>query len=70
MTKFEILNHIGVSDEVIPNFVDPKYWLEFFPPKDNQDLKELSLFVDCCCSFIIAKVNWSTTPSLCGSSTP
>jgi leucyl-tRNA synthetase len=32
LTQFEILKQIGISDEEIPKFVDPKYWLEFFPP--------------------------------------
>ncbi len=57
MTQLEILKQIGLSDEEIPNFVESKFWLEFFPPKDQQDLKEFSVFVDWCGSFITTKVN-------------
>jgi leucyl-tRNA synthetase len=57
LTKFEILKQIGVSEKEITDFVEPKYWLEFFLPKDQQYLKEFSVFVNCCGSFITTKVN-------------
>jgi leucyl-tRNA synthetase len=37
-TQFEILAQIGISSEEIPKFVDPRYWLEFFPPQGQKDL--------------------------------
>jgi leucyl-tRNA synthetase len=57
LTQFEILKQIGISDEEIPKFVDPKYWLEFFPPQGQQDLKEFGVFVDWRRSFITTEVN-------------
>jgi leucyl-tRNA synthetase len=37
-TQYEILLQIGISEDEIPKFQDPKYWLEFFPPQGMQDL--------------------------------
>ena len=33
VTQHDILKQIGITDEEIPKFSDPKYWLEFFPPQ-------------------------------------
>ncbi len=57
LTQFEILKQIGITDEEISKFQDPKYWLEFFPPQGQQDLKEFGLFVDWRRSFITTEVN-------------
>ena len=56
-TQFEILAQIGISADEIPKFVDPKYWLEFFPPQGQKDLKDFGLFVDWRRSFITTEVN-------------
>jgi leucyl-tRNA synthetase len=56
-TQFEILKQIGISETEIPKFQDPKYWLEFFPPQGQQDLKEFGVFVDWRRSFITTEVN-------------
>jgi leucyl-tRNA synthetase len=37
-TQYEILAQIGISEAEIPRFVDPKFWLEFFPPQGQKDL--------------------------------
>jgi len=31
-TQAEILESMGIPKEEIPRFVDPYYWLEYFPP--------------------------------------
>lgn len=56
-TQYEILAQIGISDEEIPKFQDPRYWLEFFPPQGMKDLKDFGLYVDWRRSFITTEVN-------------
>lgn len=51
------MKQIGITDEEIPKFQDPKYWLEFFPPQGQKDLKEFGMFVDWRRSFITTEVN-------------
>ena len=38
LTQYEILMQLGISEEEIPRFTDPNYWLEFFPPLGKKDL--------------------------------
>ncbi len=51
-TQSEILEQIGISKEEIPNFVDPNYWLEYFPPRGKDDLESFGVGVDFSRSFI------------------
>ena len=32
-TQFEILQQLGLSDDIIPSFQNSEKWLEFFPPR-------------------------------------
>ncbi len=41
-----ILEMMGISEEDIPKFSDPKHWIEFFPEQAKTDLKRLGLSVD------------------------
>ena len=56
-TQYEILKQIGIADEEIPKFQDPRHWLEFFPPEGQKDLKEFGVFVDWRRSFTTTEVN-------------
>jgi leucyl-tRNA synthetase len=48
----EILEQIGIPKEEIPNFADPNYWLEYFPPRGQQDLEAFGVNVDFTRSFV------------------
>ena len=51
-TQVEILIGLGVSDEDIPKFENPEFWLEYFPPYSKKDLEELGINIDFRRSFI------------------
>ncbi|CAD7949473.1 unnamed protein product [Amoebophrya sp. A25] len=53
----EILKACGVADALIPNFIDPKYWLEYFPPFGISDLQQFGLTTDWRRSFITTDAN-------------
>ena len=55
--QYEIMKAIGLSPEDIPKFVDPSYWLRYFPPLGIRDLKRLGTPVDFRRSFITTSVN-------------
>lgn len=38
VTQAKILTDSGVPEALVPKFVDPKYWLEYFPPYGMSDL--------------------------------
>eukprot|EP00439_Symbiodinium_sp_Y106_P055719 s1124_g7.t1 len=44
--QYEIMKAMGLSPEDIPKFVDPSYWLQYFPPLGVRDLKRLGTPVD------------------------
>lgn len=48
----EILEQVGVPKEEIPKFADPNHWLEYFPPKGQEDLEAFGVNVDFSRSFI------------------
>lgn len=56
-TQYEILMQVGISEEEIPKFMDSTYWLEFFPPKGQQDLKDFGISADWRRSFITTSKN-------------
>lgn len=56
-TQFEILKSIGIAESEIPKFVDPRHWLEVFPPEGQKDLKDFGVFVDWRRSFITTDAN-------------
>ena len=38
MTQVEILKELGVADEDVHKFVDPEFWLDYFPPYAKSNL--------------------------------
>lgn len=57
MTQYEILINCEVDDKEIPQFVDPYYWLSYFPIRAQQDLKFFGACVDHRRSFITTSRN-------------
>eukprot|EP00392_Amoebophrya_sp_AT5.2_P008071 g8090.t1 len=53
----EVLKSCGVADSLIPNFIDPKYWLEYFPPFGIADLQQFGIRTDWRRSFITTDAN-------------
>ena len=56
-TQYEILQSLGIPDEEIPSFQDPHYWLRYFPPQGQKDLKDFGIYTDWRRSFITTNVN-------------
>lgn len=48
---------LGIPPEDIPKFSDGKYWLEYFPPRNRQDLQDFGICVDWRRSFITTDVS-------------
>ena len=51
------LKEMGIADEELPKFIDPAYWLSYFPPRAIEDLKSLGVAADWRRSFITTDVN-------------
>ncbi|KAH9600073.1 Aminoacyl-tRNA synthetase [Trypanosoma melophagium] len=52
-----IMQSMGIPEEEIPNFVDPLYWLQYFPPIAVNDLKRFGCHIDFRRSFITTDRN-------------
>jgi len=57
LDQYDIMLALGIGDEEIPKFTDPKYWLEFFPPLAVRDLKKFGAAVDWRRTFITTDLN-------------
>ena len=57
MSQYEIMLKLGIPKEEIPAFGNAQHWLEYFPPRCQQDLEELGVCVDWRRSFITTEVN-------------
>lgn len=55
--QIRILFNMNVSRDEIPLFVDPHYWLKYFPEKNTQDLQRLGVMTDFRRSFITTDMN-------------
>lgn len=56
-SQYKIMLSMGIPEEEIPKFRDPKYWMIYFPPKAIQDLKALGSKIDWRRSFITTDIN-------------
>ena len=56
-TQASILRSCKVAEEEIPKFVDPEYWLKYFPPYGKEDLKVFGAGVDWRRSFVTTSFN-------------
>ena len=57
MTQWDILKSMGLSSEECLPFVDPVYWLQYFPPLGKKDLIAFGAGVDWRRSFITTDYN-------------
>jgi len=57
MTQFEILTSSGVPKDLVSSFIDPKFWIEYFPKFGLQDITKLGVMVDKRRSFITTEAN-------------
>ena len=55
--QFQIMESIGVPRSEIKKFADPLYWLKYFPPIAQQDLKAFGAKVDWRRSFLTTDAN-------------
>ncbi|KAH6579719.1 hypothetical protein BASA61_010062 [Batrachochytrium salamandrivorans] len=55
--QFQIMRSMGIPNEDIKKFMDPKHWLTFFPPIAMTDLKRLGTHIDWRRSFITTDIN-------------
>lgn len=56
-SQYKILKDMGIPDNEIPNFVDPIYWLRYFPPLTQEHLTRFGMHVDWRRSFITTEIN-------------
>ncbi|XP_013185912.2 leucine--tRNA ligase, cytoplasmic [Amyelois transitella] len=55
--QWQIMRSLGISDEEIKEFADELHWLEYFPPRAVEDLKEMGVHVDWRRKFITTDAN-------------
>jgi leucyl-tRNA synthetase len=55
--QIKILINMGISLEEIENFVNPYYWLQYFPKIAEEDLKAFSISADFTRSFMTTDIN-------------
>eukprot|EP01088_Endostelium_zonatum_P001736 TRINITY_DN1208_c0_g1_i1.p1 TRINITY_DN1208_c0_g1~~TRINITY_DN1208_c0_g1_i1.p1 ORF type:complete len:1111 (-),score=323.71 TRINITY_DN1208_c0_g1_i1:84-3416(-) len=55
--QWDIMKDMDVPESEIPKFADAYYWLEYFPPHAQTDLKKMGVRVDWRRSFITTDVN-------------
>ena len=55
--QWEIMVMLNIPLDEIPKFTDAEYWLKFFPPYGQQDLKQFGLHTDWRRSFITTSLN-------------
>ena len=41
--QWQIMRSLGLQDDEIKNFADVNYWLQYFPPKTEADLRVRNL---------------------------
>ena len=55
--QWNILKDMNVMESDIPNFVDPEYWIDYFPQLAFNDIQKMGLMVDTRRSFVTTKKN-------------
>jgi len=55
--QWQIMKTLGLDDDEIRKFADVSYWLQYFPPKTEADLRSMGLRVDWRRSFITTDIN-------------
>jgi leucyl-tRNA synthetase len=55
--QWEIMQKMGLKDDEIIKFVDPRYWLEYFPVTAQRDMKKFGAAIDYRRSFVTTNKN-------------
>lgn len=55
--QIKMLYGMGIPKEEILKFIDPQYWLIYFPKRNEEDLKQLNICADFSRSFITTDTN-------------
>jgi leucyl-tRNA synthetase len=55
--QYNIMKSMNVSEDIIPNFVDPYYWVKYFPQLAYNSLKDLGIRFDERRSFYTTDLN-------------
>jgi leucyl-tRNA synthetase len=55
--QIDTMRAMGIPDDELPNFVDPYYWLKYFPEQAKQDLHRFGANIDFSRSFITTDLN-------------
>ncbi|KAH0571431.1 Leucyl-tRNA synthetase [Spironucleus salmonicida] len=45
-SQYDILKDLGIPEQEIPNFIDPYYWVDYFPPICKQDMMQFGGRID------------------------
>ncbi len=56
-SQWDILTESGVSQDEIVNFIDPKYWVGYFPEIGRTHIKKLGIMADLTRSFVTTDIN-------------
>ncbi len=56
-SQWDILAKSGIPVELIPNFVDPYYWVQYFPELGQTHIKKIGAMVDLSRSFVTTNTN-------------
>ena len=55
--QYQIMEQLGISKEIIPEFVDAYRWVVYFPPRGREHIKNFGVHVDHSRSFITTDLN-------------
>lgn len=56
-SQISILRAMNISDDEIPNFADPYYWIKYFPQEAEKDMKDIGASIDFRRSFVTTDIN-------------
>lgn len=57
MTQYEIMLGNHVKEQELANFYEPEFWLQYFSPRGEQDLRKFGMAIDFRRSFITTSAN-------------
>lgn len=55
--QWQIMQSLGIPDEIISNFTDTEYWIKYFPPVAEATLRSLGCRIDWRRKFVTTNVN-------------
>ncbi len=55
--QLKIMEEMGIEGKEVKKFADPNYWIQYFPPQNKNDLKNLGLSIDWRREFFTTSLN-------------